>query len=378
LHMKKRTVALCTLLAAGLIAGCGSQSTGSTSMAADTDNTAVSSSSVKEEVTATATPTEEAISAVSVEQQDSGLPDGQMYSYLTGEPISTETGTLRPFAIMINNLDAALPQSGIGSADILYEAEVEGSITRMMAVFQDPTSINKIGPVRSSRHYYIYMADDSDAIYTHFGWSPQAQYIIENQGLEHINGLTDGSGAFYRTSDRVAPHNVYVDGSKLPGLAESAGYSLTHSSDYQPNLAFNTTDTDLTDGEDAQVIHVGFSYDTPVLTYNSDDGLYYRSEYGAEQVDAETGNQLCFKNVIIQQVTKEILGDGEHLELGMFGTGSGYYATNGKIVPITWEKDTQQDKTVYYDMSGNQLKLNPGKTMVEVINQEYSNTWGAE
>lgn len=363
------------LLAAGLIAGCGSQSTGSTSMTAETEE--VQSAASSEEETPTPTPTEEAISAVSV-GQNSGLADGQMYSYLTGEPVSTDKGSLRPFAVMINNLDAALPQSGIGSADILYEAEVEGSITRMMAVFQDPGSLTKIGPVRSARHYYIYMADDSDAIYTHFGWSPQAQSIIENQGLEHINGLTDGSGAFFRTSDRVAPHNVYVDGSKLQSLAQAAGCSLTHDSSYQPNLAFNTENIDLTEGEDAQVIHIGFSYDNPVLTYHSDDGLYYRSEYGGEQIDAETGSQLCFKNVIIQQVTKSILEDGEHLELGMFGTGSGYYATNGKIIPITWKKDSQQDKTIYYDASGNQLKLNPGKTMIEVISQDYTNTWGAE
>ena len=374
--MKKKTAALCMLLAAGMIAGCGSQSAVDTSMSAEAPEEMVTtaSSSVPEE---TPTPTEEAISAVSVEP-DNGLADGQMYSYLTGEPVSTDVGNLRPFAVMINNLDAALPQSGIGSADIIYEAEVEGSITRMMAVFQDPTSLPKIGPVRSSRHYYIYMADDSEAIYTHFGWSPQAQAIIEGQGLEHINGMTDKSGAFFRTSDRVAPHNAYVDGSRLPELAQAAGYSLTHSSEYQPNLAFNTENTDLTEGEDAQVIHIGFSYDNPVLTYHSDDGLYYRSEYGGEQIDAETGNQLCFKNVIIQQVTKAILEDGEHLELGMFGTGTGYYATNGKIIPITWKKDSQQDKTIYYDASGNQLKLNPGKTMIEVINQDYTNTWGAE
>ncbi|MEE8886314.1 MAG: DUF3048 domain-containing protein [Eubacteriales bacterium] len=365
--MKKKIIgmALCAVLAGGLFAGCGAEESTDTSVAVATETPTPTP-------TATPEPTE-ALEAVSASEDTGTL------NYLTGEPIEEDKQNLRPFAIMINNLDAALPQSNISNADLLYEAEVEGSITRLMAVFQDPSAYEKIGPVRSARHYYIYMADDSDAIFTHFGWSPQAETIIEEQNLEHLNGLTDNSGAFFRTSDRVAPHNVYVNGSMLSQLAQSAGYSTTHADGYQPNLSFNSSDTQLSDGEAATTINIGFSYDNPVFTYNSDDGLYYRSEYGAAQVDAETGEQLAFKNIIIQQVSKAVLADGEHLELGMFGvtSGTGYYATDGKIIPITWTKETQQDQTKYYTTDGQELKLNPGKTMFEVISQDYTNTWSA-
>ena len=378
--MKNKLISLlaCAALAGGMLAGCGStQDTASVSVKKAPTEAPETTAAATD--TPTPEPTEEAISAVSV-SGDTGLGEGQMYSYLTGEPIDQTTGSYRPFAIMINNLDAAHPQSNVSNADLLYEAEVEGSITRLMAVFQDPSAFEKIGPVRSARHYYIYMSDDSDAIYTHWGWSPQAQSLIENQGLEHLNGMSDGSGTFFRSSDRVAPHNAYVNGAMLRSLAESMGYSTTHSADYQPNLKFNTADTPLGDGEDAQVIRIGFSYDNPVFEYHSDDGLYYRSEYGAPHMDQETGTQLCFKNVIIQQVSKRILEDGEHLELGMFGVadGTGYYATDGKIIPITWAKSSQDDQTHYYTEDGQELKLNPGKTMFEVISSEYTNTWGAE
>ena len=83
------------------------------------------------------------------------LADGQMFSYLTGEPVDEKIGLQRPYAIMINNIKEGLPQSGVSQAEMIYEAQVEGGITRLMALFQDVDHVEKIGSIRSARHYYI-------------------------------------------------------------------------------------------------------------------------------------------------------------------------------------------------------------------------------
>ena len=106
------------------------------------------------------------------------LADGQMFSYLTGEPVDKKIGLQRPYAIMINNIKEGLPQSGVSQAEMIYEAQVEGGITRLMALFQDVDHVEKIGSIRSARHYYIDFANDNDAIYVHYGQSKYALSLI--------------------------------------------------------------------------------------------------------------------------------------------------------------------------------------------------------
>lgn len=309
--------------------------------------------------------------------EPAALGDGMMYSYLTGEPVSTEIGQKRPFAVMINNLQPAIPQSGIAKADILYEAMVEGSITRLMAVFQDIASVGVLGPIRSSRHYYLFMADDNDAIYTHFGWSPFAQKIIEDEGRQTINGMDyDGDGNFYRTDDREAPHNAYATGQGLLNIATDRGMQLTHGADFQPNLKFNTVDTPLDSGEDATRVNIPFAYDTPWFDYNPDTKLYSRYEYGDAHIDRETGEQLTFKNIIVQYVGQVVISDYGHLDIGLMGETDGLYITDGKAIPIRGTKPDEQYKTMYYDLNGNEIKLNPGKTMIEYVPDDCTVTFG--
>ncbi|MBR2561052.1 MAG: DUF3048 domain-containing protein [Eubacterium sp.] len=326
------------------------------------------------------TPEETPVEAVAeTPEEPSDLPEGMMYSYLTGEPVEESYGQLRPFAVMINNLAPAVPQSSIVNADLLYEAYVESSITRLMAVYQDPSPYDKIGPIRSSRHYYLDFSDDNDAIYTHFGWSFVAEDRINNEGRNTINGMFyDGSWGFYRTDDRVAPHNAYATGQGLIEIAESLGEPRNHAADYQPNLKFNREDT-TPEGEDATVIELPYEVNYPWFEYNADDKLYYRFEYGEPHVDMETGQQLAFKNVLVQFVAQDFYLDDPILQdLAVVGTGDGYYFSDGKVIPITWEKTDYGQATKYYTLDGQQLMMNPGKTMFQIAPPAMNVTWSAD
>ena len=107
--------------------------------------------------------------------------------------------------------------------------------------------------------------------------------------------------------------------------------------------------------------------------YNESDGLYYRSQYlsggtDGPHIDGMTGEQLAFKNILVQSVTYEkITDDGYMTFLCHDSTMDGWYFTNGRGIPITWEKSGDYGATRYYDVYGNEILMNTGKTMVCIV-----------
>ncbi len=297
--------------------------------------------------------------------------DGMIKSPLTGEWIDQSYSGARPIAVMINNLKPAVPQSGIEKADIMYEVLVEGGITRMMGVYTDYSGMDKIGPIRSARHYYVKLANEYDAIYVHVGHSTYAVTELAESGIDHIDG-TEGIGNVfcYRTKDRKAPHNCYASSEGISKAFEEMKYDLKHKDTYDnTKFVFNDEDTELADGNAANKITTAFnSQRKPWFEYNAEEKLYYRFEYGDKQIDDTTGNQLKYKNVIIQFASHSVLDAKKDLqEIKLTGKGEGFYATDGKIIPITWEKQTDKGVTKYYTADGSQLKMNPGKTWITIF-----------
>lgn len=347
--MKKRLLALALLGVTALsVFGCGKKEEPATTEVATT--------------TEAVTTTEEATTE--------DPHKGEFYNELTGE-WSTDYVPRRPVAIMINNIVDALPSSSTKKADIIYECMVEGGITRIMPIFSEYEDIEKLGSVRSARHYYINIANEYDAIYLCYGQSAPAKKVLEKGKIDAINGLTYDPG-YYRDDSRYAPHNVYTTGEKIVNAIKDFGYSTEYDEKHKKVLHFNETDTDLENGSDANTIHVSFgSYMKPYFVYNQEKGVYERYEYGNPQIDnmAEEGdNILSFKNVIIQQSAYECINPKNDLQdLTQVGSGEGYYCTNGKTIPIKWEKKDKNGRTKYYTEDGEKLLLNPGKTWISII-----------
>ena len=345
-------------------AACGSKS-------APTETTETETELVVETETETETQTE----IQTTETEENTLGEGEMYSFLTGEVVSKKVGLKRPYAIMLNNIYDALPQSGILYAEIVYEAQVEAGITRLMGVFQDVDDVEKIGSIRSARHYYIDFAHDNDALYVHFGQSRFAQNRFDNEGIVTISGLSSYTyEVFYRSDDREAPHNVYTTGEMLQAGADITGLSREYPEDYTPRLQFNRKDTPLKDGFDAKAVNVPFDCH-PRFEYDEATGLYKRFQYGEEHIDRETCEQLAYKNIIVQYVYETSISNEDHQDLTLNGSGKGYYITDGKAIEITWERADDDDRTVYYDAAGNLIKLNPGKTFFEVVSDSKEVTF---
>ena len=284
----------------------------------------------------------------------------------TGLMVAPEENGHRVVTVTINNIKEAMPQSGIEQADVVYEMLVEGGITRLLAVYTDYDDISKIGPVRSTRMVYGIVSAEYDPIFVHYGGSDDGYAKIEEYSLDDIDGMEDQT-VFYRDNSRVAPHNAYINSTTL--ASGITAYNLRDTkTTTDKKFKFYETDTELAKGESALKVNTPFStYQKPYFTYNETTKTYDRFQYNAAQIDDLTGNQLTYKNIIIQVVNQYALDAGGHQAMDMVGSGSGYYATNGKFVKITWKKASDTSLTKYYLEDGTELSLNPGKTWIAVF-----------
>lgn len=280
---------------------------------------------------------------------------------------TTFAGKDRPIAVMIDNNINAMPQAGLLEADLVYEIIVEGGETRMMAVLKGK-DVEKIGPVRSSRHYFLDYALENDAIYVHFGWSPQAESDISTMGVNNINGLYYDGSYFWRVSERYAPHNAVISTKNILKVAENNEYRTT--SEQKPVLNYVADEIELEDGKEAETITIPYSdYNTVKYTYNEDKKEYVRYSRGKKQVDWNTDTTITTKNIIVTFAENYSLNDGSgkgRQGLENIGKLKGYYITNGKAIEITCEKNSRTTQTVYKDLQGNEIKVNDGKTFMQI------------
>lgn len=276
----------------------------------------------------------------------------------------------RPVAVMINNLNVARPyQSGLQDAYIVYEIIVEGGITRMMALFKDKDT-SRIGSVRSSRHYFLDYALENDAIYVHFGWSPQAESDISSLSINNVNGLYDN--AFWRESSLPVAyeHTAFTSIDKIMSVAKNKGYKTTTNKDLLLN--YTTDEVDLSknsDSSSANSVDIKYSnYVTTSYVYNKNEKLYYRSVNNKAHTDYVTKKQFTTKNIIIAYVSNDdVAGDTSGRQnLNNIGTGTGFYITNGSCVPITWEKKTRSSQTVYKYKDGTEINVSDGNTFIQI------------
>jgi hypothetical protein len=294
--------------------------------------------------------------------------DGEMKSYLSGQWVAKEIGTKRPWAIQFNNFKAVSNQSGISQADIVYECIVEGGITRLLGIGENYTG-DRFGSVRSSRHYFVSIADEYDAIYVHYGKTKYATSKMNELGIDHMDGTTIGATVFYRDDSIKAPNNAFTSVEGIQAGIKKMGFETEYKEGYKPHYTFYEKDTDLTGGVNAKKLTLEFSgYTSPYFTYNSTDKVYQRFQFGKEHIDSVTGKQLTFKNIIIQFVKEWNIDKNGYQTMDIENaSGTGYYITNGKAVPITWKKKESDRWMRYYDEKGNELTINPGKTYITLF-----------
>lgn len=315
---------------------------------------------------------------------------GKKQSMLTGEWIEKEQVEKRPYAVMLNNIKVASPQSGIGQADIVYEALTEAGITRFLALFSEigegTPAADRLGSVRSARHYFVSFADEYDAIFVHFGETTYAAKKMKKLKIDHITGMYGaGVSSFYRDKSIKAPHNAFASLEGIEKAVERAGIRTEYEEGYESHFRFYAQDTDILAEEgmqEATGLTLGFSaYTSPYFTYDKDTKLYTRYQFGGVHTDYNTGGALTFKNLIIQLVDEWNIDKNGYQTMDIEdASGTGYYLTNGVCVPVTWKKKEETRFMRYYGQDGEELTINPGRTYIAVFpkNREKYITIGQE
>ncbi len=285
-------------------------------------------------------------------------------------------GNERPIAFMIDNNTNAQPQASLNSTYMVYEIIVEGNESRLMALFKGK-DCDSVGPIRSSRHYFLDYAMENDAIYAHLGMSPQADEQMKTFGINNINGQAYDTGAartatslYWRATHKKAPHNAYTNIPSIKQIAQSKGYSLTSEQDSVLNYVEKEV---VLDGENAQVantITIPYSSGHKVrYEYDEETGRYTRYSKGRLMKDEVTGESVTTKNLIVTFAENYTLNDGENKgrqDVVTVGSLDGYYITNGKAIKIKCNKESRSAQTQYVDLEGNEIEVNDGNTWVNI------------
>ena len=301
---------------------------------------------------------------------------------LNGEVID-KAWSGRPTAVVINNIRDALPHYGTSDADFIFELETESDITRMLAVYDDVSQVGQIGPIRSDRTFFNNIACSFDAPIVHCGGSVRGR----NAGYEdssakvpnwaHLDATYYEGSFFFRDNDRYEnqgynwEHCLFSNGELIQaGLNKleigeptdrSTEFGLIY--DEEPGLS----------GAAATEVTVVFNGGkTTSFTYDADKKVYNTSQYGSDYIDANTGEIVTFRNVMVIYTSQWKRSDGEYPRsyYELFGEGEGLLAIDGKIVAIKWSRESLESNFVFTLADGTPITLGVGSTYVAVTPNE--------
>ncbi|TBL68023.1 DUF3048 domain-containing protein [Paenibacillus thalictri] len=278
--------------------------------------------------------------------------------------------TVRPIMVLINNHPSARPQSGLSYADVLYECLAEGEVTRIAAIYRHPAFAEPVGPVRSIRPYFIDLGKIYDALQVHAGGSPDGYTKLEEEGIDHLDEITNAGRFFWRESFRKAPHNLYTDISKL----EQGARKLTFREQPEDRAVFKQAEAEPVEGtQPGTQIDVTFLLDSYKVSYryDPDQQVYKRLINGAAHLDLDNNRQLETENVVILGADHKVLDNEGRRDITLIGSGQGYLVQKGKAQVIEWTRKSAEDKFHLYKDKV-ELGLIPGRSHYLIVpNQRY-------
>ena len=352
--MKKKVFALLlsTVLAFGMLSGCG-----------DSEETITSEPEASEVV--------EAESESIAEEEPEVIPPNSYRSELTNEWIDNSLQNQRPVAIMVDNEKTALDHYGLTQADIVYEmmnSTANDEVTRFMAIVKDWGSITRFGSIRSIRPTNFMIAPEYNAILIHDGGPFYIDPYLKNPWIDNL------SGGFARIENgKPREFTEYVTEGEIEARLDANGYDKEYNS-YYPGAHWKFSDktyslSDNYNSTECTLVDLPFPHNKSELKYDEETDTYLYFEYGMAHIDPENDNkQLSFTNVILQCADVSEFDDNGYMQFNLFNeSGNGYFITGGHAIPITWEKGMDTDITKFYDSEGNEITLNTGKTYIGLV-----------
>jgi hypothetical protein len=294
---------------------------------------------------------------------------------LTGETVSDPSVLARrPVAIKISNAPAVVrPQAGLNDADLVFEHYAEGGLTRFTAVFYSK-DVDPIGSIRSGRLVDIEIPQMYDAAFAYSGSSGPLQLMFRNGSFfDRVVSPDFGHGGFFRIEDpgKAFEHTLFTSTHNLRSILDARGQNTAPS--LPTNMAFSPTPLSF----DESVSKIEIQYDATNVTwvYNPGRGSYVRWTDGIAHADANTGEQLQFKNVVAvgaHHVDTDILEDnvaGGHysIQIQVWGEGPVSVFRDGKRIEGRWQRQDPSHMLTFYDLQGNILPLALGNSFFQLV-----------
>lgn len=290
---------------------------------------------------------------------------------LDGLAVNEKPELTIPYAIMIENKDDSRPPAGVSRASIIYEAPAEAGITRFLAIYDPNQDIEKIGPVRSARDYYLDWASPYYPLYAHVGGSPQSLAKIPQTNVYDLNEFYNWK-YFWRAGDRYAPHNVYTSTDRLAEAIQDKEIAENHNFE-----TWRFKDDRIIEDPGAQKIVVDFSIPTYEVTWQwtSNTNEYIRLHNVSQPHLDEDGTEIITKNIAVIATEAYVIDNEGRLKLRTTGKGKAWIFRDGEVTEGIWSKPDTESPLKFYDVTGRDIELNRGPTWVEVITSGSQIKW---
>lgn len=277
-------------------------------------------------------------------------------SKLTGMEVTAKQAARPVTAVTIENSPDARPQSGLADAGVVFESNVEGSITRFLALYQEDMP-KQIGPIRSVRRNHIDWILSFDAAVAHVGGSPFALARVRNEGVKDLDQFQNPE-AYRRVNTRFAPHNMYSTRKDLLNVHKKRGYNTSKFKGFVrqvPKPADKPNATQIDVQISSPLYNVRFEYDKKTNTYKRFMG-------GVPHVDEQTNKQITSDVVVV--LVADYRRDGIYSVYQSTGSNTAFIYQDGTVIKGKWEKPNKKTNYRFGDKNGLPIGLNPGKTWI--------------
>lgn len=279
----------------------------------------------------------------------------------------------RAFAVVINNIQPAIPHRGIGQSDIYYEMFVNHFATRGLAVFSDVQQVPSIGSIRSTRFNFTDLALAYNMVICH---ASAGEGVLNDMYREGVDNLLADKPIGYRDNVRYKEqgyaweHTLFATGPSLWEAAQNSGFNLAVS-DKDYGMTFEDVSSAAA-GETANTVqivfdHKGHTKETAMI-YDPASNSYIYHQFGEDMVDENTGELVTFRNVIVMLTTvSDVKDHGTIYHVAeLYGSGTGYFACDGKVIPILWSHEGEAEPIRFTLEDGTPLVQGVGSTFVAI------------
>ena len=280
---------------------------------------------------------------------------------LTGLEMPKDAMT-RPFVVSTDNDSyKSRPQAGLSQADIIYEVPIEGGGSRYEPIYysQEP---GLVGAIRSCRPYIINIAREYKAVLVHNGKSPQAKAIFDT--IDRVSA-EDDFDVYHQEDNPNLPGNLYSNGDLIVERMEKRGFNEKQDVRTFPWLK----DDEEAQGDDATEIIINYA-DGAYNTFKYDDSTKLYTKYVKDEplIDANNEKEITCANILVQEVPFKMYdSSSQRLDIDPTEGGKATMFTQGKVVTGTWERADLDSPTIFKDESGNEFKMTPGVTWIQMI-----------